>query len=174
MTIHMRPRTGDGELYTPGRDLAYCFPDMLQNVAGRFSEDKWPALMQLMEREKITFAQLQDGMDKLCLFMVRTQERPDVPIQDLMRDVGWLDVPPQVQIGINAMLGTVVIGQMFAAIRDLALIDAPHQISMYPLIKYGKISKLLMYMPPWRRRLYFFVRDSARWWRRKTKRRNTV
>ncbi len=166
MSTHMRLKGSEGELYTPGRDLAYCFHDMVENVANRFSENKWPALMALMEREKIEFPQLQAGMDSFCRFLVEAQQKPDRDIRESMRSSGWLDQPPQVQIAINAMLGSVVMGQLFAAVRDLALIDAPHQRNMLPLIKYGKISKLLMYMPPWRRRLFYLTRDTARKLRR--------
>lgn len=166
MSLHIRPQGADVPLYNMARDLAYCYPAMLEDIAKRFNDERWPALVQMAAREGAGFPELCDGMDKLCRFLSLAHQAPEEKMAELLRRSGWLELKPAVQIGINAMMGAAVMGQLFVAIRTLAEIDAPQQPSLQLMTDYARKAKLLAYLPPWRLRLYFAFRGGLRKLRR--------
>lgn len=162
MSLHIRPQGGNDALYNPQRDLAYCFPRMVEDVAARFNDERWPSLIKMVEREGASFEELCGGMDVFCKFLKSAQEQPLRGLKELLRESGWLDLKPAVQVGISAMLGVVTTGELFYAIRTLASIDAPHQPNLDPMLQHARWMKQIAFMPRWRQHFYFAFRGLLR------------
>ena len=153
MSLSLRPKGSSDPFYNPGRDLAYCYPKAVEEVAKRFNEHRWPELEALAADAGVTFDQLCDAMDAYIAFLNIAHERPEEKIGECMVRSKWLAQPKAAQIAIVAMLGTVVTGQLFYAIRDTSSPDEQNA-DIQAITKYGGEAKRWMYAHPLRTKLW--------------------
>lgn len=156
MALKLRPKGSNDPYYNPLRDLAYCYPQAVENVVTKFNEHRWPELEQLVATEGVTFDNLCDAMDAYVTFLNEAHKDPSEQLRDVMARTGWLSQPKGAQIAIMAMLGSVVTGQLFHAIRDESTPeDQMHEVaSLYASMQEAK---KWMYASPWTVRVRLFV-----------------
>lgn len=133
MAVEFREQNGPEIFYCPGRDLAFCYPEMLRLVAERFDREQWPALQQLCAQMDVTHDDLCDTYiafhDSLlaaveCEEDSKTKAMPTL-MAELLERHGWLKQKPMAQVAVLAQLGAVVYGQLFFTAREQ--ITAPNK-----------------------------------------------
>lgn len=152
MTLEMREINGPEVFYNPGRDLAYCYPDMLKLVAQRFDKNAWPELRALCEREKVSYDQLCDAFISFQTSLATAGDNPDEKMIDVLKRTGWFDQNPVAQMAVLAQIGTVVYGQLFHSVREHAN-DPNKRTLIEEVAAAGLESCKLLRLSPWQRRL---------------------
>ncbi len=170
MSLSLRPKGSNDPMYNPGRDLAYTYPKAVEEVAKRFNDHRWQALEDLVAKDGVTFDQLCDALDCYICFLNAAHSSPSESMGDVLKRVGWLDQPEAAKIAIGAMLGTVVTGQLFYAIRDTSSPDGP-RADIQELLQYQGAAKRYLYARPWQAKLRLLLHKPSQWWQRYLQRR---
>lgn len=128
-----------GKFYAPSRDFAHNYPHMIDTIVKCFNEDYWPELFALYtemygQTSAAAFDELEKAKDIYCKFINESYKDPNECCDDVLRRVGWLDVPVETQTTWLAMLGQIMTGQLFAGVRDLYMateIPLPADIEVF-------------------------------------------
>lgn len=120
MTLTIRPNYGqDGSLpYAPQRDLRYIYPGILQAVCDRFNGGGWPALSNYAESRGCTGEDLIQAHLAFVSFVNNSCDNPEENMEQVLHSADWFNTPVEAQVAYMAMLGTVLAGQLFYALRD--------------------------------------------------------
>lgn len=157
MPMKLRPKGSNDPFYNPNRDLAYCYPQMVEEIAKRFNDHRWGYLESMAEQYGASFDSLCDAMDAYIAFLNAAHREPEKAMQQVMADSGWLSQPKAAQVAIMAMLGTVCTGQLFYAIREESTPEAGPQ-DVADLQQYMGQAKRVLYAHPWKERLRSWCR----------------
>lgn len=135
-------REHGGLMYAPARDFAYNYPVMIRCIRDAFSREYWPGLLRLVAKASIALpltdeeyaAAEQAAWDDLeranlafTQFINISCQDSSETFDDVCARSGWNDVPEPARMGWLAMLGTVMMGQLFQGLRDVTKegVDAP-------------------------------------------------
>ena len=132
MSIQLRPMGGgsDALAYAPQRDLRYAYAGAVKTVCGRFNHDTWPELTVYAESRGCTAEELEKANVAYITFLNNSCDNPEAQLSDVLREAGWFDVAVEAQVAYMAMLGTVVTGQFFLALRDTTKLgDKPEDVA---------------------------------------------
>ena len=117
--------TGPGGLsYSPARDLAYNYPQMIASCVRCFNIEYWPELIARLvdvtgDTEEEVIAEIEKAQIAQLEFLKICCENPEEDIADIYERSGWNAVSPEAQLGWTAMMGQVIMGQVFVGLRDI-------------------------------------------------------
>jgi len=121
--------TPGGLMYCPERDFAYNYPRLVACVRNAFNTEYWPALVRLLEdsladkpavdRQLAVWDALCASNDAFSQFVNSCCQDPKETFEQVATRAGWTEVPVVGQVGWMAMLGTVMMGQLFQGLRDV-------------------------------------------------------
>lgn len=114
----MEVRGLDGTRFSPSRDLRYAYQSAIKAVGIHFDSRMWEDLMAYAMGEGLSYDDLVDTMDALLRFLNSSVDNAQESMHEVLQRSGWLDQPPAAQIALMAMLGRVVLGQYFDALRS--------------------------------------------------------
>jgi hypothetical protein len=158
MSVNARMSQSDQRLYSPNRDLAHCFGDVMKEVAASCEDGKWDALVDLARANKVTDEQVGEGCAALLYFIYSQSDQRESMAQGLAR-CGFLDLDPVVRVILMAHLGKVILGMHWAGVKEATLGGVGPAQTYRDLRFAGRHCARLMEMPRWKRR-------ARLWWYR--------
>lgn len=123
MTVSYNTGPG-GLMYAPARDFAHNYPQLVACVRNAFVEGYWPTLTQLLgeaadHSDEYVWDKLCDANDKFAEFIRLSCRDSTQSFDDVLAASGWSGLPEFAKVGWLAMLGTVMMGQLFQGLRDI-------------------------------------------------------
>ncbi len=109
--------------YCPGRDFINIYPAMFYNLAAQFDNGYWDEMIVAANlADDIVDAknQVSDVMPVINQFIARSCENETEKFDDVLRKVGWFELPYDARQVFMSMLGYLMLGQLFAGIRDVS------------------------------------------------------
>ncbi len=109
--------------YCPGRDFINIYPTMFYNLAVQFDRGYWDAMIASAEIDPdIVEAKnkVSDVMEVINKFIEQSCADDTEKFEALLTRVGWNDIDIRVRNTFLAMLGHLMLGQLFAGIRDVS------------------------------------------------------
>ena len=127
--------------YAPGRDFINVYPQMLQSVVRFFNQNRWPELTKLVAQ--LEGSTEEAAQDLICeannvffQFISTCCQDSSERYDDVMRRVGWTQLPHSVRFAYLALLGSVTSGQLFAGLRDVSLDGESPPTHVKPLLDF--------------------------------------
>lgn len=132
--LQMRPAGSQGAFYSPQRDFAYVYEEMLKHAAHLFNADYWPELLQLTatllddqtEEHNKAWEALLMAQERYINFIGHCCDDGQEKTKDVLAKAGWNEVPPAAQFAWLAMMGTVATGQIVFGLRDIHRLNEVH------------------------------------------------
>jgi|TARA_R110000824_G_scaffold32775_3_gene105595 hypothetical protein len=123
MGMNARMSEGDRRLYNPSRDVAHNFQEVMNLVAGRLEDQKWPELQEILKRESVTMDQLGEACGAYCAYLASAadKDKQDRSMTQSVKDSGFFDCEPAAQVAVLAMIGTCYAGIQFGGIRECSV-----------------------------------------------------
>lgn len=109
--------------YCPGRDFINIYPAMFYNLAAQFDKGYWDEMIveaNLSDDMVDAKNQVSDVMPVINQFIAYSCENETEKFDDVLRKVGWFALPYGARQVFLAMLGHLMLGQLFAGIRDVS------------------------------------------------------
>ena len=166
MVLQTRFTDSDERFYDVNRDFAHCFDQVAMEVAGRLEDERWEPLVKYLKEQGITQDELGQACQAFCEFVGTATEDRTESMADVLKRVGWFNVPEPAQVAFLAYTGQVLLGMFFKGRRDATLLDDSGMSSIQGLRTYGRYASKLISMPRWRRFIYFQLRRPLRWLRK--------
>ncbi len=114
----LQVRLADGSLVSPDRDIRLMYQDAVIAVKAHFEATQWPELVAFAEDAGAEWGDLEEALDCYIQFLNFSTRDSEETMHDCLVKSGFLAVKPAAQIALMAMLGRVVTGQFFHAIRS--------------------------------------------------------
>lgn len=118
-------RLPDGTMLDPDRDLRYAYQQAVRMVKAHFEAEAWPDLVKMVEAAGVTWDDLTATLNSYVDFLNNSSKDCHQDLQAVLTEAGWFAQPPLAQMAIMAMLGRVVTGQFFYAIRSTTPLGEP-------------------------------------------------
>lgn len=162
MTLQARMSEGDRRLYNPSRDVAHNFKDVLQLVAARLEDSKWPELAVLLERENVSMDDLGEACACYCNYVAAGFNDPKKSMQDGLVSSGFFECKPAAQVAVMAMIGVCYAGIQHVGIREATVGGEGPLMSVEDLL--DSADDLLKYIgqPRWKRLLHGLKAKAAK------------
>lgn len=113
----------DTRRYNPSRDIAYCWPKMVQIACDGLAEDQWdPLFRDYLKQNGVTEAQIGEVVVAYAKYLKSCMDYSDPTAKypvDILRRVGFFDLPQPAQAALMIKLGQVLTGAFFSSIRDV-------------------------------------------------------
>lgn len=164
MTLNARMSQQDPRLYSPNRDVAHNFGEIIMEVAKRCEEGNWDTLREYAKEKGLTDEDLGKVCQAVCQFVAKDPEKGESMAVGLSKS-GFLDLPPAGRVVVMAYLGVVTLGVHWAGVRE-ATINGVGPAQGYKQLRWhGMRCAKLMTLPRWRRRLYNLQSRVKKAWR---------
>lgn len=118
MGLQARMSENDRRLYSPNRDVAHNFKDVMELVASRLEDGKWPELAELLQREGVTMDDLGEACASYCQYIASANTEPTKSMVDSLKDSGFFKTKPAAQVAVLAMIGVCYAGIQYAGVRE--------------------------------------------------------
>ena len=167
MGLQARMSEGDRRLYNPSRDVAHNFQEVMELVAGRLEDRKWPELAELLDREAVDMDEVGQACGCYCTYLA-SAANPDmvgVSMIESLRLSGFFKCMPAAQVAVLAMIGTCYAGIQFGGIREATMGGEGPMETIAEVAQHGARLQEYMGMPRWRRKLSDFKRRLAKSYR---------
>lgn len=116
----MQYNMGPGQpMYSPARDIAYMYPQIVQGVENRLYEGPFKPLSEYLKSQGVTEIELAEAVRVYCLFLNSAHKTPGQTVEQCLEEVGWMSQPPAARIAVMFYLGGALTGSFFQAIRDI-------------------------------------------------------
>lgn len=117
---NIRPRGGDGPVYSPQRDLAYIYAPAMREAITALDEVNWSEpIRELVSKLGITEDDIGEAVRRLTEAHAHFVNDPEVQTpNDALNKTGWYDLPAACRYLIYGRLGEVMLGGFFVALRD--------------------------------------------------------
>lgn len=154
MGLQARMSEGDRRLYNPGRDVAHNFKEVMEMVAGRLEDEKWPELAAVMKREDVDMDDLGAACGAYCTYLAwaADPEKQELSMVEALTETGWFKCKPGAQVAVMAMLGTCYAGIAYGGIREATIGGEGPLQDIAELMEHADRMKRFVGMPRWRRR----------------------
>jgi hypothetical protein len=155
VALQARMSEGDRRLYNPGRDVAHNFQEVMNLVAGRLEDEKWPELKEILDREEVDMDEVGEACGAYCRYITSAADeaKRELSMIDSMRASGFLDCKPAAQVAVLAMIGTCYAGIQFGGIREATIGGEGPLESIADVGKHAERLKNYVGKPRWRRKL---------------------
>lgn len=144
---------GDKRLYNPSRDVAHNFKDVLNLVAARLEDEKWPELAELLHRENVSMDDLGEACACYCKYVASGAEDPNKPMHESLVDCGFFNCKPAAQVALMAMIGVCYAGIQHVGIREATIGGEGPLLSVQDLVKVSENLLAFTGKPRWKRKL---------------------
>lgn len=139
-------RGPDNLPFSPQRDLAYLYPEACREAFGLLDKVNWPEYFQdWLDATDLTEYDLAAGVNSFCDAHELFVGDPTVtnPGEAFAR-AGFLDIPHPVRVLIFEVLGEVLMGGFFVAIRDVTIRGSipPQSRSLADMTAAGRVLSL--------------------------------
>lgn len=166
MALNARMSEGDRRLYNPSRDVAHNFQDVMNLVAGRLEDHKWPELQEVLKREDVTMDQLGEACGAYCQYLAwaADTDKQDWSMTKAIQESGFFDCEDAAQVAVLAMIGTCYAGIQFGGIRECTVDGEGPLQTVGELMKYAEEFRRYQGMGRLRRRwVKFKMKIKAAW-----------
>jgi len=149
--------TGPGGLmYSPSRDFAYNYPQLVKCIINSFNVGRWPELVYTMsqahyadrtlteEEDAFIWGKICEAKDVYCNFLNECCVDPDETVDQVLDRVGWNNLPEAAQITWLAMMGQVMTGQVFQGLRDVTYQGEGARSEVKELLQAGQAARRAM------------------------------
>jgi len=163
MGLQARMSEGDRRLYNPSRDVAHNFKEVMELVAGRLEDHKWPELSEMLAREGVSMDEIGEACGCYCTY-IASAANPDmigVSMVESLRMSGFFECKPAAQVAVLAMIGTCYAGIQFGGIREASLGGEGPLETSAEVAQHGARLHNYIGMPRWQRKLEDFKRRIA-------------
>lgn len=153
MGLQARMSEGDARLYNPSRDVAHNFKEVMELVAGRLEDEKWPELAELLAREKVSMDDLGNACAAYCRYVASAADPDSVrkPMQVSLLESGFFECHPTAQVAVLAMIGTCYAGIQHVGIREATINGEGPLATVGELAQQAKRLQRFMGLPRWLR-----------------------
>ncbi len=135
--------THGGPRIDPRRDLLVCYPQVIASAARRFEAHAWPELEQFVYANGGTWDGLCDTYEAVTKFLQYPVETPETTMRQALEDSGWFKVTDAERIGMFAMFGSIMMGQLHYSIRETTPLGTPSE----PMVAFAETLRGLMCKP---------------------------
>jgi hypothetical protein len=160
MSLQARMSEGDRRLYNPSRDVAHNFKEVMDIVAGRLEDHKWPELADILGRERVSMDEVGEACGCYCTYL-SSAANPDmigVSMVESLKMSGFFECKPAAQVAVLAMIGTCYAGIQFGGIREASIGGEGPMETIAEVVEHAARLHKYTGMPRWRRRLEDFKR----------------
>lgn len=160
MSLQARMSEGDRRLYNPSRDVAHNFKEVMNIVAGRLEDQKWPELVEILKREQVSMDDVGEACGCYCTYLA-SAANPDmvgVSMSESLKLSGFFECKPAAQVAVLAMIGTCYAGIQFGGIREASIGGEGPLETIAEVAGHAARLHRYMGMPYWQRRLADFKR----------------
>lgn len=114
-------RDGDGRKYSPNRDIAYVFPQLIKEaIRGLDDETLWQGgIKDYLQFRNITVEDIGKAAETFAQGIVLFTKYGYSSPGEALGKAGFFDVPEAAQDAIMMRIGQVMAGAFFVAIRDV-------------------------------------------------------
>lgn len=160
MTLQARMSEGDRRLYNPSRDVAHNFKEVMDIVAGRLEDQKWPELIEILGREGVSMDEIGEACGCYCTYLASAadQDMAGISMIESMRASGFFKCKPASQVAVLAMIGTCYAGIQFGGIREATVGGEGPLETIAEVAQHATHMHRYMGLPRWRRKLVDFRR----------------
>lgn len=112
------------ETYCPGRDVVNIFPSLLRQLTARYNAQHWSKLLvSTSVNMRVTLDEANEAIcqahDVFFKFLGECCKDSNEKYGDVLRRLGWEQIPSEARNAYYTMLGTLTAGLMFASLRDV-------------------------------------------------------
>lgn len=150
--------------YSPSRDIAYLYPNVVQTAENMLYERRYGPLHEWLDREGVTEDQLAETVQKFCLVLNEAHKNPEEDLYAVMDRIGFSEMPHSAQVALTYYIGTMMAGTFFQAIRDITPSGGDTTPEVVRLCRTGERMAEYAARGPLGR---WWVRFKARWFPRK-------
>ncbi len=122
----------DRRRYNPSRDIAYCWPKLMQSAMDRVSKGTGlPWFMELVKKHQVTDEALSKAAKAIANYMA-TCSKPDecpVNVKDTMEKSGLFECDETAKMLLYAALGETMMAAFYSSIRDVLVEDEPSPLN---------------------------------------------
>ena len=125
MSLSMRPSGSQGPYYAPQRDWALNYPAMLHKILQVLQNRSVPnlaeTLMDLTGKEQdAIYEGLIEALDRYAKYcnLCREPDLAERSARELLQQSGFDDLPDWQQLGLYALMGMIMTGQLARGIRE--------------------------------------------------------
>lgn len=154
MGLQARMSEHDDRLYSPARDVAHCFADVMREAAARLEDERWAALAALLKKEGVTQEELGAACQAACLFVASAVDSPKEKMGECLARCGFWKVPEAANIGLMAIVGTVMMGYFWGGAHEATMGGKGPCLKAQDLRALGAQCHEAMTAPRWRRWLW--------------------
>jgi hypothetical protein len=134
MTIGFRPKDSAGPTYHPERDFAYITPTLMRQAVENMSAPPNPEFEEWKKANNVTEAEIILAAEALADAQNDFVNSAD-PVSSLHQALHrrkYFDLPLPVRLFLQAMIGEVMIGAWFKAVREVSQVgqESPAQNEM--------------------------------------------
>lgn len=159
MPLQLRQTNGDGRLFSPDRDLAYCTPHLVFRALRGLDPDNQEAwILGYLAKEYVTNDELVQVAKAVAEYMNKAVFDPAyTEPYAALKASGFFDVRMAAQMAVCAKIGQVFLSAFFVSIRDATNDHEKPPLNMKLFRQ--EADKLLADLqkhsrPPWYRRFY--------------------
>jgi len=153
MSLQARMTSNDARLYSPARDVAHNFQEVMNLVAARLEDHVWPELDGLLLREGITIDDLGDACGKYCTYLASAVQTPNLSMIKSLNNSEFLECKPAAQVAVMAMIGTCYAGIQHAGIREASVGGDGPMHTVKELLVHAERFRAQVGKSRWRRKL---------------------
>lgn len=157
MSLQARMSESDRRLYNPSRDVAHNFKEVLQLVAARLEDSKWPELAELLAREQVSMDDLGEACAAYCIYVASAVEDPNKSMFAGIADSGFFKCKPAAQVAVMAMIGVSYAGIQHAGIREATIAGEGPLQTVSQLVDSADNLRKYLNRPMWQRKLLRWI-----------------
>lgn len=138
----IRPKGGDGPVYSPNRDLAYIYAPAMREALYALDEVNWQGdIKSLIEQLGVTEEDIGRTVEALTKAHTMFVNDPTVhSAVDALTVAGYYDCPAAARYLIHGRIGEVLLGGFFIALRDTSELgkESAQQREIADIVAAGK------------------------------------
>jgi hypothetical protein len=122
----------DRRRYNPSRDIAYCWPNIMQSTMDRISSGTGlPPFLDFISKHNISEEKLIEAAKAVATYMASCNKPDESPanVKDTMEESGLFRCDDDARFVIYAALGETMMAAFYLAIRDVLIEDEPSPLN---------------------------------------------
>jgi hypothetical protein len=122
----------DRRRYNPSRDIAYCWPNIMQSTMDRISGDTGlKSFLDHIAKYDIKEEELVEAAKAVATYMAACNKPDESPsnVRDAMEQSGLFRCSDSAKFAIYAALGETMMAAFYLAIRDVLVEDEPSPLN---------------------------------------------
>lgn len=119
MEIPWKDKDGILHRSNPARDIAHCWPQLLERVVLLCHEENWsPQLRSVLDASGVVEDDVRLAITALCDFCKASLNNSFATPKDALTSLGFFELKPAAQLAVTSLLGEVCAGAFWAGIRS--------------------------------------------------------